>query len=146
MIEIMVDTLLNVARRLPVMAESRPESVAVVEPLGYDAQGKRQYRHFTFRQLDQDSDRIARGLHAMGVSPGTRLALLVRPGIDFVSLVFGLLKAGAVAILIDPGMGRWSLIRSLTEAEPEGFVAIPLAHAIRRLLPGRFPRGEPGST
>ena len=61
---------------------------AVVEPLGYDSQGKRQYRHVTFRQLDQDSDRIARGLREWGVPAGTRLALLVRPGIDFISLRF----------------------------------------------------------
>ncbi len=114
----------------------------MVEPLGYDAQGKRQYRHVTFRELDQDSDRIARGLRQMGVSPGTKLALLVRPGIDFVSLVFGLFKAGAVAILIDPGMGRRNLIRCLAEAEPEGFVAIPLVQAVRALLPGRFPKAR----
>ena len=31
----------------------------------------------TFRELDQDSDRIARGLFELGVSPGTRLALPV---------------------------------------------------------------------
>lgn len=124
------------------MAVVRPEAVAVVEPLGHDPQGKRQYRQVTFRQLDQDSDRIARGLIAMGVLPGTRLALLVRPGIDFISLVFGLYKAQAVAVLIDPGMGRQNLLRCLADAEPEGFIAIPIVHAVRTLLPGRFPRAR----
>jgi len=138
----MKDTSLNVARRLSAMAESRPDAVAVVEPLGYDAHGKRQYRHVTFRELDQDSDRIARGLRQLGVPPGARLALLVRPGIDFISLVFGLLKAGVVAILIDPGMGRRNLIRCLADAQPEGFVAIPIVHAVRVLLPGRFPKAR----
>jgi acyl-CoA synthetase (AMP-forming)/AMP-acid ligase II len=88
--------------------------------------------------LDDDSDRIARGLLAMGIGPGTRLALLVPAGIDFISLVFGLFKAGAEAILIDPGMGRRSLIGCLAEAEPEGFVAVPLAQAVRCLLRRRF--------
>ena len=142
MMGIMLDTSSNVARRLTQMAQARPEAVAVVEPLGYDSHRRRQYRHVTFRQLDQDSDRIARGLRLMGVSPGTRLALLVRPGIDFISLVFALYKAGAVAILIDPGMGRWNLVRCLAEAEPEGFVAIPLVHAVRSLLPSRFPKAR----
>jgi acyl-CoA synthetase (AMP-forming)/AMP-acid ligase II len=132
-------TSFNVARRLTEMAQTRPDAVAVVEPLGYDSQGKRKYRHVTFRHLDQDSDRIARGLREMGVRPGTKLALLVRPSIDFVSLVFALYKAGAVVVLIDPGMGRQNLIRCLSDAEPDGFVAIPLVHAIRTLLPGRFP-------
>ena len=75
------------------MAQARPDAIAVVEPLDYDADGRRRYRHVSFRQLDQDSDRIAQGLRAMGAVPGTRLALLVRPGIDFIALVFGLMKA-----------------------------------------------------
>jgi acyl-CoA synthetase (AMP-forming)/AMP-acid ligase II len=128
----------NVARRLTLMARERPDAVAVVEPAGRGAARRRRYRQVTFRQLDDDSDRIARGLLAMGVRPGTRLALLVPAGIDFISLVFGLFKAGAVAILIDPGMGRRSLIGCLAEAEPEGFVAVPLAQAVRCLLRRRF--------
>ena len=124
------------------MAQARPDAIAVVEPLDYDARGRRRYRHVTFRQLDEDSDRIARGLCAMGALPGTRLALLVPPGIDFIALVFGLMKSGAVAILIDPGMGRRNLIACLAEAEPEGFVAIPAVHAVRTLLRGRFPKAR----
>ncbi|MHC4401812.1 MAG: fatty acid CoA ligase family protein, partial [Planctomycetota bacterium] len=45
-------------------------------------------------------------------------------------------------ILIDPGMGRRSLIRCLAEAEPEGFVAIPAVHAARILFRRRFPQAR----
>ena len=132
----------NVAARLTLMAEQMPEGTAVVEPLGYDRHGKRQYRRLSFRELDQDSDRIARGLREMGLEPGMRLALLVRPGIDFVSLVFALLKAGAVSVLIDPGMGRRNVIKCLSDVEPGGFVAIPIVQAIRTLLRARFPKAR----
>lgn len=132
----------NIAARLAVMAERRPDAVAVAEPLGYDRQGRRRYRQMTFRQLSDDSDRIARGLRRLGVVPGTRLALLVRPGVDFVSLVFALYKAGATIILIDPGMGRKNLIRCLEAAEPEGFVAIPMVQAVRTVLRRRFPKAR----
>ncbi|MFH1266116.1 MAG: fatty acid CoA ligase family protein [Planctomycetota bacterium] len=128
----------NIAGRLTAAAQAWPEEIAVVEPLGYGPRGKRRYRHLTFRELDEDSDRIARGLCGLGVEPGTRLALLVRPGIDFISLVFALFKAGAVAILIDPGMGRRNLIGCLAEAAPQGFVAIPIVHAVRTLARSRF--------
>ncbi len=121
------------------MAASRPEAVAVVEPLGC-AGGKRRYRQMTFRELDQDSDRIARGLRELGVPPGSRLVMLIRPGIDFVSVVFGLFKAGLVAVLIDPGMGARRAMRCLAEAEPDGFLAIPIVQAARLLSPGRFPK------
>jgi acyl-CoA synthetase (AMP-forming)/AMP-acid ligase II len=133
---------LNVAARLSEMAQAMSNAIALVEPLGYDNQGRRRYRHFTFGQLDQDSDQIAQGLRQMGVVPGTRLALLVPPGIDFVSLVFGLLKAGAVSILIDPGMGRANLIQCLQEAEPQGFIGTALVQAIRVFLRRRFPRAR----
>ncbi len=134
--------VLNVASRLSAMARMMPEAVAVVEPLGYDRRGKRRYRQVSFRQLDEDSDRIARGLGRMGVRQGTRLALLVRPGVDFIALVFALFKAGAVAVLIDPGMGRRNAIRCLAEAEPECFVAGGLVQAIRSLLGHRFPKAR----
>lgn len=137
-----VDATTNVGRRLSSIAQAMPDAVAVVEPLNYDGQGKRQYRHVTFRQLDDDSDRIAQGLRAMGATPGTRLALLVRPSIDFISLVFGLYKSGAVSILIDPGMGRRNLIGCLAEAEPEGFIAIPMVQAVRWFLRRRFPKAR----
>jgi olefin beta-lactone synthetase len=133
---------LNVAARLSKMALAMPDAIAVVEPLGYDNQGNRQYRHFTFSQLDRDSHVIAQGLRRMGIVPGTRLALLLRPGIDFVSLVFALLKAGAVSILIDPGMGRRNLTQCLAQAQPEGFIAIPVVHAVRILLRWMFPRAK----
>ncbi|HUT93763.1 MAG TPA: fatty acid CoA ligase family protein [Thermoguttaceae bacterium] len=132
----------NVAGRLTAMAQAMPDAIAVVEPLGYGPGRKRQYRRVTFRELDQDSDRIAQGLRGLGAGPGTRLALLVRPGIDFISLVFALLKAGVVVILIDPGMGRRSLIGCLAEAEPDGFVAIPVVHAVRTLVRRRFPKAR----
>ena len=130
----------NVARRLTDMAAQMPDATAVVEPLGYGPGGRRKYRQVSFRELDQDSDRISAGLWELGAKEGTRLALLVRPGIDFVSLAFGLLKSGAVAILIDPGMGRKNLVRCLAEAEPEGFVAIAMVHAVRSILRRRFPK------
>jgi len=129
---------INVARRLVAQAEARPEATAIVEPLGRGGDDRPQYGQISFQQLDHDSDRIAAGLQEMGVRPGTRLALLVRPGVDFIALVFGLLKSGAVTILIDPGMGRESLIQCLSDAEPEGFVAIPPVHAVRSLLRRRF--------
>lgn len=124
----------NVAARLTAMAGQRPEAIAVVEPLARRWKAKRFYRHVSFRELDEDSSHLAAGLRGLGVAPGMRLVLLVRPGIDFIALVFALLKAGAVTVLIDPGMGRRHLLRCLAQVEPDGFVAIPLVQAARVLL------------
>ena len=61
------------------------------------------------------------------------------PGIEFVALVFGLLRAGIVIVLVDPGLGRRNLVRCLADAKPEGFVAIGLAQASRAVLRHKFP-------
>jgi acyl-CoA synthetase (AMP-forming)/AMP-acid ligase II len=56
---------------------------------------------------------------------------MVRPGIEFIALTFALFRAGAIVVLIDPGMGRTNIFRCLEEVEPEGFVAIPIVQLIR---------------
>lgn len=134
--------LVNVAARLTEMARLQPDALAVIEPLDYGPDGRRRYRQISFRELDEDSDRIAYALIQQGIPRATRLALLVRQGVDFISLVFGLLKSGMVTVLIDPGMGARKMLRCLEEAEPEGFVAISQAQAIRTLLRHRFPKAK----
>lgn len=130
--------IVNVGLRLSETARQIPNGVGVVEPLAHDESGQRLYRQLSFLELDRETDSIAAGLQRMGIRPGMRIALMVRPGIDFISLVFAMFKVGVVTILIDPGMGRKNLAKCLDEAEPEGFIAIPIAQAVRKLLPHRF--------
>lgn len=134
--------VVNVAARLVRQAQAMPDAAAVIAARGTDASGGRRYARMTFRELDRDSDCIACGLRILGVTPGRRLVLLVKPGIDFVSLVFALFKVGAVTILIDPGMGRKNLIGCLEAVSPQGFIAIPPAQAVRALLRRRFPNAR----
>jgi olefin beta-lactone synthetase len=131
----------NVASRLSAMAAQMPDAIAIAEPRR-KGQGRDRYRTITFADLEADTNRIASGLIAHGVTKGMRTALLVRPGIDFITLVFALLKSGAVQILIDPGMGKRNLLKCLGDADPEGFIAIPGAHAVRSMVAARFPKSR----
>ena len=130
--------IVNVAARLAEAARTQGDRPAVIVPEGRGPDGRRHYRSITFRELDEDSDRLARGLRRLGAARGTRLALLVKPSIDFVSLVFALFKSGAVTILIDPGMGRDNLLGCLQAARPAGLIAVPAAQALRAVLRWRF--------
>ena len=129
---------INIARRLQESARQVPQQRAVVFPAGRDSFGRVTYSQLTFEQLDQESDRLARGLRQMGVGPGVRIVLMVRPSLEFIALTFALFKAGAVIVLIDPGMGRSNIFRCLEEVQPEGFVAISPVQAIRILSGSRF--------
>lgn len=135
-----MEQIVNVGRRLSEQAAKTPAASAVVETCGRGKDGKFRYRSITFRELDDDSDRIAAGLLTAGLTPGTRTVLLVYPGIDFISLVFALFKAGAVIVLIDPGMGRGPLVRCLRDVRPEAWIAVPKAQAVRAVLRSLFPR------
>ncbi|QEL15141.1 fatty acid CoA ligase family protein [Limnoglobus roseus] len=108
--------------------------LAAVEPARVALHSARAGTHRTFSQLHSESDATAHGLTALGIGPGTRVALMVPPSLEFFSLTFALLKAAAVPVLIDPGMGIRRLGDCLNEAEPEVFIGIPKAHVARRLL------------
>lgn len=133
---------LNIADRLTASASRWPDQIAVVQPSGRDARGRYRYRTWTFAQLEQEATAIANGLLAWGVRSGQRLVLMVRPSFEFIALTFGLMRAGIVVVLIDPGMGRSNIFRCLEEIRPDGFVAIPIVQAIRAFRRRRFPNAR----
>lgn len=124
----------NIASHLPAMAERQPHTLAVVFPEGRDRRGRVSYTHYTFRQLEEESNALARGLEHHGIGRGVRTVLMVKPSLDFFALTFALFKVGAVPVLVDPGIGMRNLGQCLAEAEPAAFIGIPQAHAARLLL------------
>jgi acyl-CoA synthetase (AMP-forming)/AMP-acid ligase II len=128
----------NVATLISRSAESFPNEIAIADPVVQRGRAV-DYRQISFAELDADVNRLASGLLTSGFEPGQRVVLLVKPGIDFVALVFAMFKAGLTIVLIDPGMGRKNLIRCLAESQPQGFIGIPAAMAVRTMLRHKFP-------
>lgn len=91
-------------------------------------------RSITFKELDAEISLLARGLLAAGIKPGMRVALMVPPSVEFAALTFALFRAGAVIVLIDPGIGIPAMKTCLAEARPEAFIGVPKAQAARLLL------------
>ena len=125
----------NIAAALPLMAAAQADTVAIRCPSGIDADGRVRYgTELSYRELDARSNAIAAALARAGITRGTRTALMVRPSPELFLLMFALFKAGAVPVLIDPGIDRRALRECLDEAAPHAFIGIPLAHAARVLL------------
>jgi acyl-CoA synthetase (AMP-forming)/AMP-acid ligase II len=114
----------TIAASLTRTAEERPGAPALITPGG----------GLTYRELDDLSSRCAAALLSNGLRPGDRVALMVRPGIAMVVLAFGLVKSGAIPVLIDPGIGWQHLGRCLKEASPSGFVGVAAADWARLVL------------
>ncbi|WP_147653784.1 olefin beta-lactone synthetase [Vulcaniibacterium gelatinicum] len=125
-----MDAPCNIAAALPRLAHAHPARIAMHCP-GRDG---RYEVALTYAELDARSDAIAAGLAAHGVGRGTRTVVMVRPTPEFFLTMFALFKAGAVPVLVDPGIDKRALKQCLDEAEPEAFIGIPLAHLARTLL------------
>jgi len=125
----------NIAAALPACAAQSPERVAMRCPGTRRSDGLASYDvELTYGELDRRSDAIAAGLAKRGIVRGTRTAVMVRPSPEFFLLMFALFKAGAVPVLIDPGIDKRALRQCLDEAAPEAFIGIPLAHIARVVL------------
>ena len=138
----------NVGILLTRSAEKFAGSIAVAEPVRKgkktrrDPNGARLFRTVSFAELNRRSDAAAAGFRAAGLRPGMKIVLMVRHGIDFITLVYALFKAGAVLVLIDPGMGLRRMIGCLREIEPDGFAAVSAVQAARILFFRSFPRAR----
>ena len=118
----------NIADGLVAMARQRPDAMAVFAPAGRDRAGNARHTHLTFRQLDELSNLAAAGLTWNGICDGARTVLMVRPGLAFFAFVFGLFKAGAVPVLVDPGLGIKNLGPMPGRGRaPSAFIGIPAA-------------------
>ncbi|MFI2280484.1 fatty acid CoA ligase family protein [Nocardia beijingensis] len=120
--------------RFRAVVRTDPTRVAVRYADGVGPDGLPAYRHLTYRELDAWSDTIAQRLAASGVGTGTRTIVLVLPSPELYAIMFGLLKIGAVAVVIDPGMGVRKMLRCLRAVDAEAFIGIPQAHALRVLF------------
>jgi len=128
----------NIASYLNQTAKTQPYKRAVVYPAGRDEYGRVTYAHLTFLQLDRESDHLAHGLEAAGITRGIRTILMVRPSIEFFTLIFAIFKTGAVPVVVDPGMGIRRMLACFKSTRPQAFIGIPLAHVVRSVFPGFF--------
>lgn len=128
----------NIAESLRESARRVPDRPAVIIP----PHRWRRERCISFTEFDQLCDRLATGLIKLGISPGDRIVLMVRFGMEFIALTYALFRAGATVVLIDPGMGIRRLGQCAADVDPRGFVAIPIAHWFRRIRGREFPNAK----
>lgn len=133
---------LNVASLLRESATRRPRAAAIVSPAPGPAlpsgEPRNGWRTLTYADLDLRSDAVAAGLAAAGFARGERTLVMVRAGVELITLAYALFKLGAVPVLIDPGMGLSSFLRCVERTAPSAFVGIPLAHAARLVFRRSF--------
>ncbi len=128
----------NVAYFLAEQAAQHPHAAAVRAPVGRETNGAIRYVERSFSQLDTEASATAHYFAARGITRGTRVLLMVKPGLDLIRIVFALFRMGAVPIVIDPGMGLKRFLRCVRHSQPEAVVGIPAAIWVARLFRPSF--------
>lgn len=128
----------NVAHFLAEQASCQPDAAAVRAPLGCAADGSIAYVSLNFAALEAEASAAAHFFDQQGIIRGTRVLLMVKPGLDLIRIVFALFKIGAVPIVIDPGMGLKRFLRCVGHSRPQAVVGIPPAIWLARFFRPSF--------
>jgi amino acid adenylation domain-containing protein len=109
-------------------ARQNPQQLAVV-----DAR-----ESWTYGELDRGSNQLADYLLAGGIGPGGIVAIYGQRSASLVWAVLGILKAGAVFLILDPAYPTARLIRYLSLSKPHGWIQLeaagPLPSALTEYL------------
>ncbi|RKE21815.1 non-ribosomal peptide synthetase/MFS transporter [Streptomyces sp. TLI_171] len=92
----------------------------------------------TYRQLDSMAAGLADRLAAVGVGPGSVVAVCAERSAELVAALLGVLKAGGAYLPLDPDHPAERLAGLLAEAEPR---ALLVQDALRDRLPSELPYG-----
>ncbi|MDP9996918.1 alpha/beta fold hydrolase [Pseudarthrobacter sulfonivorans] len=96
-------------------------------------------RSLTWRELEHNIGVLAAGLRDAGVRHGSRVSLMVPPGVDLTVVLYACLRLGAVVVVADAGLGTRGLSRAVKGATPDFLIGIDKALAAASVLgwPGR---------
>lgn len=91
-------------------------------------------RSLSWRQLEQGIADLADGLREIGVGHGSRVSLMVPPGVDLTVALYACLRLGGVVVVADAGLGTKGLSRAVKGATPDVLIGIDKALAAARAL------------
>lgn len=107
------------------------DSIAVID---MSARGSAGPLRVSWRQLYDRVERIAEGLHRIGVRKGHRVSLLIQPGPTLTAVVYACLRIGAIVIVADAGLGMNGLTRAVRGAWPDVIIGEALGLTAARAL------------
>lgn len=128
----------NIYARTLLAPEIRPDKVAI----HYWPEGAAAMTAVTFGALIDRTHRVAALLRSWGIGAGDRVLILVPMCPDLYAIILGVAQIGAIAVFLDPWVGRAQLDAACAAAAPKAFFGIPKAHLLRVMSPAfrRIPR------
>lgn len=85
----------------------------------------------SFGELWRRIDRVSSGLRRLGLAPGDRAIVMIPMSIDLYVGMLAVLEMGAVAVFVDPWIGRRQIASFAAFASPRAWLGIPKSHLLR---------------
>ncbi|MBI1730133.1 AMP-binding protein [Candidatus Acetothermia bacterium] len=82
----------------------------------------KEYVEINFGELEKLSNQVAAGLVHLGVKPGQKIGILSKPRPEWAACMLGILKAGAIAVPIDPLLVQKEIHRLLGACDISGLI------------------------
>ncbi|MFF8957608.1 (2,3-dihydroxybenzoyl)adenylate synthase [Streptomyces sp. NPDC014894] len=105
-------------------AEVHPDRIAVIDPAGGPAGGRRVW---TYAELDRRADRMAAGFAARGIGRGDRVVVQLPNVAEFFEVVFALFRIGALPVFALPAHRKTEIGYFCSFTEAVAYV-IPAVH------------------
>lgn len=109
--------------------QADPSDIAVI----YEHQGQR--GQMTYGQLEALVDRVAHGLHQLGLHRGSRIAIAMPMTVQAVAGYLGIVKAGGVVVSIADSFAPGEIRTRLELAGADAVITQGAIHRGRRVLP-----------
>jgi len=120
----------NIADLLTARAAASGEQAAVIDESGGRC------RTLSFAELEQLVSRTAECLRAFGLRPGDPVLVLQPLSLELCVVLVAILRAGLVAVFIDPSAGLAHLDSCCRLTAPRAFIGSGKAHLLRFVSPG----------
>lgn len=88
----------------------------------------------TYAELDRLSSQLANLLIEKGVRPDDTVAVRLPPGLESIISVYGVLKAGAVLVAIDPQTPKQRCVQIISQCKSKCLISSPLNDSTQSLL------------
>ncbi len=121
---------MNLCELLLAQARERPHAPAILQPKGKGDET------ISFGELDARSARAAARLRGAGIGRGDRVLVLVPMSIDLYIAIVGILRVGAVVVMLDPSAGASHVDRCCRVARPAALIASAKAQVLRLVSVG----------
>ena len=133
---------MNIAKLLQSQASARPGAFAII-----DTYAGRE-RHNTFATLEDDAARASTLLHEHSIGKGDCVLVFQPMSYELYVVLLAIFRLGAVAMFLDPSVGRVHIEQCCEIAAPRALIASTRAHLLRvvsaslRSIPTKFVIGR----